>query len=86
MSSSSISSRLLQELADGLGAVGLGELGGVADQGVHRGAYGVDDHGREQGAGLGEPGRQLAAGRGGGLAGKDQVAKRAKSEDVEQRR
>ena len=25
-----------EELADGLGAVGLGELGGVADQGVHR--------------------------------------------------
>ena len=63
-----------QELADGLGAVGLVELGGVADQGVHRGADGVDDRGREQGAGLGEPGRQLAAGRGGGLAGKDQVA------------
>ena len=45
-----------EELADGLGAVGLGELGGVADQGVHRGADGVDDRGREQGAGLGEPG------------------------------
>ena len=33
----------------------------------------------------GEPGGQLAAGRGRGLAGEDQVAERAEAEDVEQR-
>ncbi len=73
----------VEELADGGEALLRLRSGGQRDQVVRRLGQRVDDRGRVQPAGLGEPRLQHVAGQRGGLTGQDQVGERAQAEDVD---
>ena len=83
---SSILSRSLEEVADGLGAVGRmrARWRSRTRSSIER-ADRVDDRGRDERALWVRRWPSSLAGRGGRLAGEDQVAERAEAEDVEQR-